>query len=318
MTADQRTWSEIEGYRRALDFVIQAAQDDHFEFNPSVLRGMHVMMLGHDLSKSPGRYRPGQIFVNDEETGAIVYEGPDFENVPLLVAALTTQLSERRPLDPIIRGGMSHLNLVMIHPFRDGNGRMARALQTLVLARGGIANPEFSSIEEWLGRNTQDYYSALALTGQGSWNPDNDTSIWIRFVIRAHHMQAQTVRRRLDESIETYGRLTEIVTRAQLPERVIEAMFDVVIGLRVRRPTYVKRTGVEDKTATRDLTRLVDHGLLEAVGERRGRFYRANKPLVSLRHEMRVRRQPLEDPYPDLPRVLRNVASHRRWAQAGP
>lgn len=66
---------------------------------------------------------------------------------------------------------MAHLNLVMIHPFSDGNGRMARCLQTLVLAREGILEPEFSSIEEYLGRNTQDYYSVLAETSEGSWHP---------------------------------------------------------------------------------------------------------------------------------------------------
>jgi Fic family protein len=52
---------------------------------------------------------------------------------------------------------MAHLNLVMIHPFRDGNGRMARALATLVLTRSDIGEPEFCSIEEWLGANTEDY-----------------------------------------------------------------------------------------------------------------------------------------------------------------
>jgi Fic family protein len=50
---------------------------------------------------------------------------------------------------------MAHLNLVVIHPFRDGNGRMARALATLVLSRSDIGEPEFSSIEEWLGANTR-------------------------------------------------------------------------------------------------------------------------------------------------------------------
>ena len=53
---------------------------------------------------------------------------------------------------------MAHLNLVMIHPFEDGNGRMSRALQSLVLARDHIVAPEFASIEEYLGRNTPAYY----------------------------------------------------------------------------------------------------------------------------------------------------------------
>ena len=97
--------------------------------------------------------------------------------------------------DPIVRSAMAHLNLVMIHPFRDGNGRMARALATLVLSRSDIGEPEFSSIEEWLGANTEDYYSVLAHTGHGSWKPRGDGHLWLAFILRAHHMQAQTLAR---------------------------------------------------------------------------------------------------------------------------
>jgi len=62
---------------------------------------------------------------------------------------------------------MAHLNLTMIHPFSDGNGRMARCLQSLVLARGGKLSPEFLSIEEYLGRNTPSYYQVLSAVAQG-------------------------------------------------------------------------------------------------------------------------------------------------------
>ncbi len=68
----------------------------------------------------------------------------------------------------------------MIHPFRDGNGRTARILQTFILGCDGILEPGFSSIEEWLGRNAGDYYAILAKTGQGRWNPGNDAHDWMR------------------------------------------------------------------------------------------------------------------------------------------
>jgi Fic family protein len=110
------------------------------------------MMLSHDLDKSPGQYRRGEIFVHDDERNVIVYEGPDYKLVPELMGELVASGAEQCPV--FVRAAMAHLNLVMIHPFRDGNGRMVRALQTLVLAREQILAPEFSSIEEWLGRNT--------------------------------------------------------------------------------------------------------------------------------------------------------------------
>ena len=60
---------------------------------------------------------------------------------------------------------MAHLNLAMIHPFRDGNGRMSRALQTLVLTRNDVVSPIFCS---WLGRNTDAYYAILGEIGKGA------------------------------------------------------------------------------------------------------------------------------------------------------
>ena len=112
---------------------------------------------------------------------------------------------------------MAHLNLVMIHPFRDGNGRMARALATLVLTRSDIGEPEFCSIEEWLGANTDDYYSVLAHTGHGSWKPRPDPHLWLTFNLRAHHMQAPTVARRVDEARQTWSELDALALRARPP-----------------------------------------------------------------------------------------------------
>jgi Fic family protein len=71
---------------------------------------------------------------------------------------LAVSLQADLDIDPLVRGAMAHLNLVMIHPYRDGNGRMARALQTLTISRQTIVEPAFSNIEEWLGHNTDDYY----------------------------------------------------------------------------------------------------------------------------------------------------------------
>lgn len=67
-----------------------------------------------------------------------------------------------------------------------------RALQTLVLAREGVVHPLFSSIEEWLGRNTQDYYAVLAHVGEGSWNPTNSALPWVRFCLKAHYQHRPT------------------------------------------------------------------------------------------------------------------------------
>ncbi len=298
LSADERTFAEIRGYRQAMGYVLQMAADPHFRFDTSGLRSMHFMMLAHDLSKSPGQYRTGPIYVHDERTDQTVYEGPDADLVPDLMEAFAASLREDSDVDPLVRAAMAHLNLVMIHPFRDGNGRMARATQTLVLSREAIVEPAFSSIEEWLGENTEDYYRVLALTGRGSWQPRADPHLWVSFNLRAHHMQSQTVARRVDEAAAIWGELDTLAATHTLPDRVIDLLYDAILGYRIRRSGYVKSSGIEDRTASRDLARLVDVGLLVARGETRGRHYVAGEVLADLRRQCRKRRRPLVDPYP--------------------
>jgi len=297
-SADQQTFLEIEGYRQALGYVLAMSDADYATFDTTELRAMHYMMLSHDLGKSPGRYRKGPIYVHDEHRDKVVYEGPDAADVPLLMEALAASLHTGHSSDPVVRSAMAHLNLVMIHPFRDGNGRMARALATLVLTRSDIGEPEFSSIEEWLGANTEDYYSALAQTGHGSWQPRDDAHLWLTFSLRAHHMQAQTVARRVDEAADTWAELDELALEHSLPDRAIDAMFDAVLGYRVRRGGYIKRTQVTEQTASRDLAALTSAGVLTPYGNGRGRYYAAGEPLQAIQRRQREARKPLRDPYP--------------------
>jgi Fic family protein len=307
LTADAATWAEILGYRRVLTYVLNVSTEAGFMIEETVLRSMHFMLLEHDLTKLPGRYRTKEIFVRDDRRGVTVYAGPDEAEVPDLMRALSESLTSSNSDDPLVRGAMAHLNLVMIHPFRDGNGRMARALQTMVLAQDQVVEPTFSSIEERLGNNTQDYYDVLATTGRGSWQPENDASLWVRFNLRAHHMQAQTVRRRFDEAETQWRRIDELLASHKFNERVGAALFDALLGLRVTRPSYVKLTGLDERTATRDLVNAADLGLLEPRGERRGRHYVAGEPLQAIREQLRTERKPLADPYPTLLSEIRRA-----------
>jgi Fic family protein len=298
LSADERTFAEIRGYRQALGYVLAMAQDADFRLDASAVRGMHFMMLSHDLSKSPGSYRQGVVYVHDETTGENVYEGPPAEDVPALVTELMDVLAGDGAVDPLVHAAMAHLNMVMIHPFRDGNGRMARALQTLVLSRGGIGEPAFSSIEEWLGSNTEEYYRVLAATGAGAWHPERSADLWVKFNLRAHHMQAQTVRRRYREAGKLWQAFDELIEQYGLADRVADELFDASLGFRMRRSTYVRRAGIEERTATRDLTRLTELALLRPVGETKGRHYVMGDRLAEVVQKVLSTREPVTDPYP--------------------
>lgn len=300
LEASEETRRALAGYRDAMTYVLQLSEDPHFAFDETLLRSLHFMMMSYDLSKNPGRWRPGAVYVRNEATGNVVYEGPDVELVPVLVAELVRAVNAQEETHALVRAAMAHLNLVLIHPFSDGNGRMGRCVQTLVLAREAILEPPFASIEEYLGANTQAYYDVLAEVGQGSWHPEDDARPWVRFSLTAHLRQAKTLLARVKESEELWERCVVEAQSARLPSRVVPVLFNTALGFRAQRSLYrsLVEEDVSDAMATRDLRAMADAGLLVAHGERRGRFYTASEGLRAIAVEIRGRRPRLDDSDP--------------------
>ena len=269
-------WKAVGGYRDAMGYITRLAEDPHFTYSDGLIRSIHYMMMKHDPRCLPGFYRPGPIFVG-------IYEGPDSEEAPHLVGELMRFLNDPDDNAPVlVLAAMSHLNLLMIHPFKDGNGRMSRALQTLVLGRDGTLDPRFSSIEEYLGHNTPAYYRVLADVGGSHWSPERDTRPWIRFVLTAHHHQAHRMAWRVEEADRVWESINHLRSEAGVDERNMGSMYNAAMGFRVRRSDHIAYAEVSERVATSDLRKLVELGFLEAIGERRGRYYVATDRLRSL------------------------------------
>lgn len=304
--AVERTRLALTGYRDAMTYVLELAED-RVTIDESLLKSLHYMMTKHELQIRPGRYRTGDVWVEDE-AGMRVYQAPDAGLVDSLMGSLVESLNNRDSVPVMFRAAMAHLNLVMIHPFRDGNGRMARALQTMVLAGEGIVSPVFSSVEEYLGRNTLDYYAVLSEVGQGSWRPHNSAHPWTRFMLRAHYRQAWTLQRRVHETEQLYDGLAQAIAERGAPPRSIGALADAARGRRLRRSLYSKLVEItdgdpiSDLSASRDLKALTDAGLLEAAGAGRGRTYHGSRELRALWADVRSSRPPRaeDDPYETL------------------
>ncbi len=302
--ADVRTETRraIAGYREAMTCVLQIAPTTP-DINASLLLSLHFMMMQYDFTKHPGRWRPGAVWVSSSG-GDVVYEAPDRELVePLVDEALSQITDSEAPTS--VTAAMAHLNLTLIHPFSDGNGRMARCLQTLVLAAAGEGTPEFVSIEEYLGANTPAYYAVLTEVAQGTWSPQNSALPWIEFSLKAHYRQARTVLRRIRELEALWDACEQIAQRHRLAPRTVGALVDAARGWRLRRSLYVTITkatageAISDAVATSDLAAMVRAGLLNPVGEKRGRFYAPTEELTYPWQGIRSGRPPVdaEDPY---------------------
>jgi Fic family protein len=296
-TVEEETYRALVGYRTALTYLLQTHDDPYFDLNAQVIKSLHFMMLSYDLTKMPGQWRPGGIFVVHEPSGETVYEGPAPEQVPVLMGELVDSIVQKTSVDPIVRGAMAHLNLTMIHPFKDGNGRMARALQTLVLAKDGLLSPVFCSIEEWLGRNTDAYYDILSQVGQGKWTPGNDALPWVRFCFKAHYQQALTLVQRSRAMSRAFDEISKLFKAHKLHERMEMTLVDATFGHKIRSGRYQEENKVSDVVASRDLRRLCDVGFLTPIGEKRGRYYVGAQPLKDIYARARMNDVRAADPY---------------------
>lgn len=262
-------------YSRAMDHVGTMAVDPSFLWLDRVILDLHFDVCYFQRDKDPGLWRPGPIGVTGAD-GLLEYRGPDAEDVVGLMDEVMTWLAEDDPeVNVFVRAAMAHLNVISVHPFRDGNGRIARIVQSLVLARGGLASPDLFSIEEYLGSHTQDYYAALRETQGGSYQPQRDASGWISFCLDAHLAQARRRLAQVEQAAHRWQRLEEMAETRGWPDRIVIALEQSLLG-GADRGHYCEEADVSPATASTDFRRLLDAGLVEQRGRTRNITYVAS------------------------------------------
>lgn len=266
-------------YARAMDHVGTMATDPHFRWLDRVILDLHYDACSFQQDHSPGLWRTTPISVTGTPDGALAYRAPEAARVPALMAKVVDWLERGdRGVHVAVRAAMAHLHVVSVHPFRDGNGRISRIVQSLVLAREGLLAPEFNSIEEHLGRATKHYYRALRQVQGGSYQPERDAAPWVRFCVAAHIEQATARIDQVAQAAERWTALEEIARDRGWPDRIVVAMEQSLFE-GVDRAGYASEAGVSLATATADLRRLVDANLVVQRGRTRSTRYLASDKL---------------------------------------
>jgi len=205
------------------------------------------------------------------------YLAPPAERVAAEMARFFTWWEATRPStggDFVLRSAIAHYWLVAIHPFEDGNGRIARALADLALAQGEGVQKRSYSISAAIMARRSDYYAVLDRTSRG----DGGLDEWLAWYLEIHAAAVAASLQRIDR-LGWGARVWQRLVALELNQRQRKVLAKLVArgpqgfegGLTRRK--YVAMTGAAEATAARDLAALVAAGVLAASGRGRSVVY---------------------------------------------
>ena len=276
MDPDDEDRMALSCYARAMDHVGVMSTDPVFHWLDRVILDLHFDACYFQKDKDPGRYRTGGNEVTNPRGGPPAYVGPPAEDVADLMREVVDWLGRVARI-PTSRFAPPWPTCTWCRCIRFATVMVEspRIVQSLVLARGGLLAPEFLSIEEYLGRNTDAYYAALQKVQGGRYQPDRDASPWVRFCVRAHIEQARDRLRQLAEAGDRWSVLEELVETRSWPDRLVVALEQSLFG-GVDRASYAAEAEISPATASNDLRRLLDGGLVVQEGSGRTTRYVAS------------------------------------------
>ncbi len=258
---------EVQNYNRALDLANRAAIRPDFEWSQELLRRLNAAILEDLEDDERGEYRRQPVMVGN------VYRPPEHERLPRLMADLVEWLRAGDARHPLVRAGLTHLNVVSIHPWLNGNGRTARVAGSLMLMRCGVGSPELLNVEADIRANTDRYAEVLQETHGAAYDPERHAATaWLEYFAEIC-VNRVAIRNRVTAAIPgDMGLLMmELEESGPSPDRALILLSAAIAPVRTSRLAEI--LGLSPGRVRAMLGVLTASGWLEALGERRGRRY---------------------------------------------
>lgn len=229
----------------------------HAALFPSGWSGLYRINVGRWRNDESG---PMQVVSGPIGHERVHFQAPAADRLPAEMSAFIDWFEQGPHGDPILHAALAHLRFVTIHPFDDGNGRIARALTDMALARADQSSRRYYSVSSQILRHRQSYYSILERTQKGQ----GDVGLWLKWFLD-----------RIGEALEAAEGVLALVDqkrrfwdahqRTELNERQVKVLNLLLEGFRGKLQTskYAKLAKCSPDTALRDLNHLVDLQILE-------------------------------------------------------
>jgi Fic family protein len=261
---------EVLNYLEALGKIPEFAKRTPLSSND--LLKIHKIVVKETLENpgDEGKFRNRQVFVVNRATGNVIFTPPPTEQVPNLVNNFFEWFnsSEVKEIDPVIEAGLTHYELVRIHPFIDGNGRTARIMATLVFYKRGFDVKRFFALDDYYDQDRRSYYAALNNVDQRTL----DLTGWLEYFTNGVAVSIETVKNKvigLSKDIKLLkekGQVALTERQMKIVEKIIEKG---AITNREMREVF----GLSDEGVRKEITKLIKLGVVKRKSKGRSHHY---------------------------------------------
>lgn len=268
---ETRDEQEVAGYASVMTLIFQSYDD--IPLSENYIQQLHAVLLQHSEKDywHRGNYKqlPNHVEAFDAQGKSlgIVFETASPFETPIRIRDLIewgAQAYADKKLHPLLITAIVIVELLAIHPFQDGNGRLSRVLTTYLLLREGYHYVPYSSLEAVVEQSKEGYYLALRQTQGTLKNEHPDWQPWVLFFLRALRHQ----KKRLETKVEQ-----ENLLRMQLPQLSLQILQFVKSRGKATISEIVTVTNANRNTIKKHLETLVDTKRLQKNGVGKGTWY---------------------------------------------
>lgn len=267
---------EIINYSKARKFILENHSQKKIDID--FILAIHSMLLEKIvIGKLKGHFREAQNVIRDSKSKAIIYLPPEAKDVLHLMKGLLHYIykSQVEKVGPLILAPIFHYEFVTIHPFMDGNGRLARLITNAILTNSGFDVQKYAAIEKQHEKNRALYYQSLrSLQAQNYYDipaHQNITS-WIIYWL-------ECLKETYKEALTRVSPLSQAVYSEEFihNDRLTKAISLFKRHLTIKAADYAIMMGLERTQAVADLNILLKKKIIEKIGGGRSTVYRIFK-----------------------------------------
>jgi Fic family protein len=229
----------------------------HHALFPAGRSGMYTIQAGSWRNDANG---PMQVISGTYGKQKVHFQAPDAKNIPDQMSRFIKWFNSDNSLDDVFKAGIAHLWFITLHPFDDGNGRIARAITDMQLTRADSVPQRFYSMSSQIQKERKGYYDVLEATQKG----DLDITVWLEWFLN-----------RLSDALEASGEILAKVIRKHLfwdknavkiensrQRQILEKLLDNFEG-NLTSAKWAKIAKCSPDTALRDINDLIEKGILK-------------------------------------------------------